>query len=176
MLENINPYKVLIRTGLLNDAKIILDIQQVVISENEFMITVSEEFNKSIDQQRKWIQKIIDNERETIIVAELNGIVVGWLVLQSQNRKRLYHTGSLGMMIHKDFRELGIGKMLINELLHWAELNPLIEKVCLGVLSTNLRAIALYKSMGFVEEGRKVKAIKLNANKYVDDILMYKMV
>ncbi|CAM4004496.1 GNAT family N-acetyltransferase [Lederbergia lenta] len=140
------------------------------------MITVTEEFNKSIDQQRKWIQKILENERETIIVAETNSIVVGWLIFQSQNRKRLLHTGSLGIMIHKDFRDLGIGKMLINELLNWAELNPLIEKVCLGVLATNHRAIALYKSMGFIEEGRKVKAIKLNTNEYVDDILMYKMV
>ena len=60
--------------------------------------------------------------------------------------------------------------------LDWAEKNPLIEKVSLGVLSTNYRAIALYKSMGFVEEGRKIKEIKINENEYVDDILMYKFV
>jgi hypothetical protein len=30
--------------------------------------------------------------------------------------------------------------------------------------------------MGFIEEGRKIKEIKLSENEYKDDILMYKMV
>ncbi len=30
--------------------------------------------------------------------------------------------------------------------------------------------------MGFIEEGRKIKEIKLSENEYIDDILMYKMV
>ena len=111
-----------------------------------------------------------------MIVAEINDKVVGWLAFQSQGRKRLSHVGSLGMMIRKNYRGIGIGKMLIKALLDWAEKNPLIEKVSLGVLSTNRRAIALYKSMGFVEEGRKMKEIKINENEYVDDILVYKLV
>ncbi|WP_328043105.1 GNAT family N-acetyltransferase [Neobacillus mesonae] len=69
-----------------------------------------------------------------------------------------------------------MGKLLIKELLNWAEHNPLIEKVSLGVLSTNQRAIELYKSMGFVEEGRKIKEVKFSDDLYVDDILMYKLV
>lgn len=58
----------------------------------------------------------------------------------------------------------------------WAAQHPLIEKVCLGVFSTNHRVIALYKSMGFAEEGRKIKEFKLNDTEYIDDILMYKFV
>jgi RimJ/RimL family protein N-acetyltransferase len=53
---------------------------------------------------------------------------------------------------------------------------PLIEKVSLGVLSTNQRSIELYKNMGFVEEGRKMKEGKFNEHVYADDILMYKQV
>jgi len=30
--------------------------------------------------------------------------------------------------------------------------------------------------MGFVEEGRKINEIKLHNNKYIDDVLMYRMV
>ena len=75
-------------------------------------------------------------------------------------------------MISKNYRGMGIGKMLLKELIGWAEKNPLIEKVCLGGFSTNHRAISLYKSMGFIEEGRKVKEFKIDENEYVDDILM----
>ncbi len=47
--------------------------------------------------------------------------------------------------------------------------------MCLGVFSTNYRAIALYKRMGFIEEGRKVNEVKLNEKEDMDDILMFKL-
>lgn len=160
----------------MDDAETILNIQQAVVIENQYLILASEEFDRTTEQHKNWIQNILENERDTIIVAEINGAVVGWIVFQSKNLKRLSHTGYFTTMIHKDYRGMGIGKMLINELLNWAEKNPLIEKISLGVLSTNLRAIALYKSVGFVEEGRKIKEVKFGENEYVDDILMYKLV
>jgi ribosomal protein S18 acetylase RimI-like enzyme len=173
---NKNDAEVIIRTGRLDDSKAILDIKRDVISENEYWIASLEEFNKTITQQRDSIQRILENERETIIVAEVNGKVVGCLEFESSTLKKMSHTGSFGIMLHKYYRGMSIGRMLINELLDWAEKNPLIEKVSLGVFSTNFRAIALYKSMGFVEEGRKIKEFKMNENEYVDGILMYKLV
>ncbi len=172
----INKSNLIIRTGQLEDAESVLNIQRAVISEDEFLITVPEEFSNTLQQQINWIQRILTNDRETIIIAKINGKIVGWIAFQSQTRKRLSHSGSFGMMIQKEYRGFGIGKMLINALLDWAVKNPFIEKVGLGVFSTNHRAIALYKSMGFVEEGRKVNEIKMNEHEYADDILMYKMV
>lgn len=171
-----NKSKCIIRTARLEDAESILSIQNSVIAEGEYLITIPEEFNKTPVQQREWIQRITENERENFLVAEINGEIVGWLAFQSQNRKRMSHIGSFGMMISKHYRGKGIGKMLLEELMEWAEKNPLIEKICLGVFSTNQRAISLYKSMGFIEEGRKVKEIKIDENEYVDDILMYRFV
>lgn len=168
-------FKIHIRTGQLDDAKAILDIQRYVIMENKYLISVPDEFDKTLEQQNKWIRKVLGNERETMIIAEKDEEVIGWLVFESPNRKRLSHTGSFETMIHKDYRGKGIGKMLIIELLKWAEKNPLIEKVSLGVFSTNKRAISLYKSIGFIEEGRKNKEIKLSEHEYADDILMYKL-
>ena len=176
MTERKNQGNVIIREGRLEDVEAVLNIQRDVILEDQYLITASEEFHNSVEQQRDWLQKILNNDRETLLVAELNNKVVGWIVFQSPNRKRLAHTGSFGMMIQKEYRGFGIGKKLINELLNWAEKNPLIEKVSLGVFSTNLRAIELYKSMGFIEEGRKINEIKINDDEYADDILMYKMV
>ncbi|QED46282.1 GNAT family N-acetyltransferase [Cytobacillus dafuensis] len=171
-----NNVKANIRTVCLEDATAVLDLQREIVSEGEFFISVIEEYNKTLEQHQDWIRKIIENEREAILVAEMDSKVVGLIVFSSQNLKRLSHTGSITMMIGKEHRNLGIGKLLLNELLTWAQQNPLIEKVSLGVFSTNQRAIALYKNMGFVEEGRKIKEFKLNDNEYIDDILMYKFV
>lgn len=79
-------------------------------------------------------------------------------------------------MISKKYRSKGIGTLLIEALLDWAERNPLIEKESLGVFSNNQKAISLYKRLGFIEEGRKIKKFKIAENEYIDEILMYKFV
>jgi RimJ/RimL family protein N-acetyltransferase len=53
----------------------------------------------------------------------------------------------------------------------WARNNPEVEKIELHVRSTNPAAIALYESLGFVHEGRKVRRIKLYDG-YADDLCM----
>ena len=167
----------IIRNVKLEDAEVLLDIESSVISEGEYFIVVSEEVEKkSIQEEKERIQRILDNLKETLIVAEVTGVVVGSIEFRSQARKRLSHTGSVSMSISKDYRSMGIGKALLKALLDWAEENPLIEKVSLGVFSTNLRAISLYKQMGFLEEGRLIKEYKLNNGEYIDDVLMCKFV
>lgn len=126
------------------------------------MISVIEEYEQTSEQLRNWIEEILENNKEKLIVAESRGQIVGTIVFRSKSTKRLSHTGSFTAMVKKEYRNQGIGKLLIKELLNWAEHNTLIEKVSLGVLSTNQRAIELYKSMGFVEEGRKIKEVKLS--------------
>ncbi|GAB0171564.1 GNAT family N-acetyltransferase [Lysinibacillus sp. CTST325] len=165
-----------IRVAIEEDAATMLEIQKEVLAEETYLITTVEEFKQTINEQREWIQAKITNERETIFIAQYQEEIVGWLVFQSPQRKRLAHTGTFGMMVLNKYRGLGIGKLLIEKLLEWAENNPYIEKISLGVFSTNERAISLYKKMGFVEEGRKINEIKLHDNEYIDDVLMYRMV
>lgn len=165
-----------IRVACLADAQQMLKIQQEVMAEERYFISTEAEFQQTIEGQQAWIQKKLANDRDIILIAECNKTIVGWLAFQSPERKRLAHTGSFGMMVRKDQRGQGIGKRLIEALLTWAAANPLIEKVCLGVLSSNISAIALYRKMGFIEEGRKIHEIKIADNLYVDDVLMYKLV
>ena len=165
-----------IRVACLADAQQMLAILQEVIAEEQYLLSTIEEFQQTIEGQQAWIQTKLANDRETILIAEYNDDIVGWLAFQSPERKRLAHTGSFGIMVRKDYRGQGIGKRLIEALLIWAVANPQIEKVCLGVFSTNVGAINLYRKMGFIEEGRKINEIKVSDNQYIDDVLMYKMV
>ncbi|HDX9577901.1 TPA: GNAT family N-acetyltransferase [Bacillus pseudomycoides] len=101
----------IIRTGKIEDAEAILDIQKSIVSEGEFLISESEKFTKTSSQQKEWVQSILESENETLIVAEKDGEVVGWIVFEiTKNRKRLSHTGSFGILIRKGYRELGIGR------------------------------------------------------------------
>ncbi|WP_059172241.1 GNAT family N-acetyltransferase [Bacillus sp. FJAT-27445] len=168
--------KYTIRKGTIEDAEGTFEVQKSVIAEGGYLMTAPEEFNKTIDQHEEWIKRITASERETLFVADRDGEIAGFIMFQSPDRKRLSHTGSFGIMISKEHRDQGLGKLLLKTLLDWAEKTPLIEKVSLAVFSTNQRAIALYKSFGFIEEGRKVNDVKFGENEYADDILMYKSV
>jgi hypothetical protein len=40
------------------------------------------------------------------------------------------------------------------------------------LLAAAERAIALYRSFGFIEEGRKTRRLKIGPNEYLDDVYM----
>ena len=80
------------------------------------------------------------------------------------------------MSVERAWRGKGVGEGLLHTLMEWAKENPLIEKVGLSVLSSNTRAIGLYKKAGFVEEGRRPREIKMGHGEYVDEILMFRFV
>jgi len=98
------------------------------------------------------------------------------LDFSSGSHKRLAHRGVFGMAVEPDWRRIGIGQGLLTVFIEWAKKNPNLEKICLAVISTNSRALALYEKMGFQEEGRRVREVQFGNNNYVDDILMYRFV
>ena len=107
---------------------------------------------------------------------EAEGAVVGSLDFATPPLRRMRHAGRLGISVEVGWRERGIGRLLLETLLEWARAHPIIEKVTLGVLSTNARALHLYQSLGFVEEGRSPRAFRFGPGEYVDDVLMYQFV
>ncbi|WP_026695393.1 GNAT family N-acetyltransferase [Peribacillus kribbensis] len=164
-------YTYIIRKAIESDAEQILEHIKKVLRENSsFMATSLEEFTTTIDQQKEWI-----NAQSTLgllLVAEVNGIIIGMLNFRLSPRKKFSHQGMFGMSIQERFTSQGIGGALINELLNWAKEDKRVEKISLEVFSNNERAIHLYTKMGFREEGRRIKQAKLSPGEYVDDILM----
>jgi ribosomal protein S18 acetylase RimI-like enzyme len=120
-------------------------------------------------------QKIISLSQHpngVFVVAELDGNLVGHAFLEPRDLAVIAHVVNLTIAVHEGYQGKGIGKKLMGHLIQWAKANPHVEKVELHVRSINEHAIALYKDLGFKEEGRKIKRLKLGPNKYVDDVYM----
>lgn len=167
-----NGGTVTIRTALPEDAKEVLRFIQRIISEAPFLITTEAEFKVSYEQQKQFLNDIFVDDGKLAVVAEYQSKIIGFLDFHKGNKKRIQHQGSLGMSVADEFRNQGVGKAMLTSLLAWAKEHPFIEKVCLEVFSENTNAKALYSNVGFVEEGRKVKAIKVNEDIYYDLISM----
>ncbi len=167
-----NGTSVIIRTVRESDAEAYLALGKSIMSEEIYSLTQADELTLTVEQEQKWLKSNIEDESHLINVAEADAKVIGQLDFSNGHRKRNSHTGEFGMGVHKDFRGLGVGSLLIDALVDWAKDNPGIEKINLCVHQTNDRAIATYKKIGFQVEGLRTKDLKYPNGAYVDTVLM----
>ncbi|HEY1860258.1 MAG TPA: N-acetyltransferase, partial [Gemmataceae bacterium] len=161
-----------VRSAKEDDAGALIEHAKAVLTEGIFGVSQADEFTFTLDEEREWIRQHNESPGDLVLVAEAAGSVVALLFFESGPRKRQAHRGSLHMSVERAWRGKGVGEGLLNVLMAWAKGNPLIEKVGLSVLSSNTRAIGLYKKLGFIEEGRRPREIKMGPREYVDEILM----
>jgi RimJ/RimL family protein N-acetyltransferase len=165
-----------VRTALPDDAAALPGFLRAVAGESSHLLTQSDEFAQTEEEQRTWIQTHLDGPGQIAVVAQSHGELIGVLSFENGHRRRNAHQGDFGMSVRQAWRGLGVGTAMLTRLLQWAADNSNIEKVGLAVFATNLPAIGLYRKLGFAEEGRQPKQIKLGPGCYEDVILMYRFV
>jgi RimJ/RimL family protein N-acetyltransferase len=79
--------------------------------------------------------------------------VIGTCSLTSENMQFSQHRVVLGINIEHGYRNRGLGRRLMESVIAWTRSHTKVEWIDLGVFSTNKRAIALYKSFGFLTWG-----------------------
>ena len=91
-------------------------------------------------------------KKTLFFVAEVDGKIVGFARCEGSKLSRFAHKAEFGICISKEYWSCGIGKVLLENILMWADAVG-IKKISLNVLQTNTKAIQLYKRYGFTEEG-----------------------
>jgi len=97
--------------------------------------------------------------------------VIGCAGLNIFPNPRMRHSASIGIMVHRDYQNQGVGSALMSTLLDLADNWLMLVRVELGVYADNERAIHLYEKLGFKTEGIKRKAAIRNGE-YVDELMM----
>ncbi len=134
------------------------------------------EIDEDVTGRRRKIRRLLDGPRDHLIVAEHAGEVVGEASFRAGPSKRTCHHGLLGLSVASGWRNRGVGRALLTALIDWCREHPDIERVCLWVFANNAPALALYRSLGFVEEGRRVREIRFGPGEYSDDLIMAMLV
>jgi putative acetyltransferase len=124
-------------------------------------------------------ERVVDTEafikqlshNDHMLVAEVNGSVVGCVGLTVSARPRASQAAELGLMIHADYQRQGIGRALMTAILDLADNWLMLKRIELSVFIDNEPAAALYRSMGFVVEGTK-KFAAIRKGVYMDEYLM----
>jgi ribosomal protein S18 acetylase RimI-like enzyme len=106
---------------------------------------------------------------EIQLVALDGADVVGWCDIVSRPHQGFEHVGALGMGVAASYRRHGLGEQLLREALRLAR-DKRLERIELEVFTSNQAAIALYRKLGFQEEGTKRRARRLDCT--YDDVLL----
>lgn len=94
--------------------------------------------------------------------------VVGWCDISIPSLEGFTHTGLLGMGVQRAYRGQGLGRRLLDRTVEAARARG-VERVELEVYASNVPAVRLYETAGFVAEGTKRRARKLDGE--YDDLL-----
>lgn len=109
-------------------------------------------------------------KRNPQFVAVVQDEVVGWCDISRNERPTRAHGGMLGMGIIPAYRNRGLGTRLIEAALGEARRQGFV-RVALSAHADNERAIALYRKVGFVEEGVERDGLCVDS-RYCDIITM----
>lgn len=118
-------------------------------------------------------QKVEPRECRLVAVADGGIVGVAGLHLSGPGLRRS-HVRNLGLCVASQWQGRGVGRRLLTALLDWADNWGQVLRVELHVHADNERAQALYKSMGFFEEGRH-KAYSMTGGRYVDSLSMARL-
>lgn len=96
--------------------------------------------------------------------------VVGWCDITRNDRPIHVHCGTLGIGVLKEYRGQGIGLSLMKAALEKAKRTQ-FKRIELTVREANIRALDLYKKLGFQVEGIKRNSVLIEGI-YEDIIFM----
>lgn len=156
-----------IRIAEETDAGEIVSLFNVMGGESDNLTFGYNDYYLNENQQRLFIKAMRQRHNSLFIVAEIESKIIGYLSFTTMQRGKLVHRGDMGIALLKDYWGFGIGSLLIEYLITWAELSGTISKIELQVRADNKRAIDLYTKWGFVTEGRITRGMKIE-DKYYD--------
>ena len=160
MAINIRPYKT-------DDTQAILDI----VNHNILHSTSLYDYNiRSYEQQKTILEEKI-NKNFPVIVAELDGIVVGFgMYSEFRFREAYQFTVEHSVYVSEDFHGNGVGKQLLQELINLARKQKIHTMI--GVIdSENQSSVVFHEKFGFKTVGI-IKESGYKFDRWLDSVLM----
>lgn len=118
----------------------------------EYILSLKSE---TIQETKNWIDEMPYYKHTFVaaIIEDSKELVVGYIRLSIDDEIRKRHKGKISIAVDTNFQGMGIGSLLMDEMLDFAEKWLMLKKLELTVLIKNEKAINLYIKKGFEKEG-----------------------
>lgn len=149
-----------LRNGTESDGQAVYKNFNLTHAETDFLLSYPDENSFTAAQESKFLSAKAESENEALIVAVVDGAIVGTAGIDAVGGKyKVSHRAEFGISIAKDFWRLGIGKALTDACIDCARAAGYAQ-LELSAVASNEGAIALYKKAGFIEYGRNPKGFR----------------
>ncbi|WP_461813075.1 GNAT family N-acetyltransferase [Faecalimonas sp.] len=166
---------VVFREAVVEDAKEIVDFYNYVGGETSYLSFEKDEYPLDVEAQRENIKETNESSINEMLLAVVDGKIVGIGTINSSHKIKSRHCGELGIVVARAYQGKGIGTSIINQLIDWAKQNGTTTRIQLDTRKDNELAVKLYKKLGFELEGC-LKNSTLLDGKYYDLYVMGMMI
>ena len=167
---------IVLRNAEVSDAADLLDYLKITTSETPYLIREPDEVTLTIEQQKRFLENKLSEERELMLIATIDGKHIGNCSLMGiAPYRRYFHRCEVAIALYQKYCGCGIGKVMMQTVLDVAK-DLDYEQAELEVISDNKTAIALYEKLGFVKYGTFPNNMKYSDGTYANaDWMMKKL-
>lgn len=169
-------FELALREAEQTDAETLIAFLNQVGAESDYMTLDEAGILMDEDQMASFIQYQAESENQLYLLALLDDEIVGLVSITADFHERIRHIGQVFIVVKKAFWNQGLGRILLEEALAWAENNSILRRLELTVQVRNERAVHLYKELGFEIEGLQKRGAYLTEGIFLDVYLMGKLI
>ena len=164
---------VIIRSPRPDEAAALLALKLEYLQDSETVPIQKEEYKYDVAGEAELIGQFAKSANSLLLVAYHDGKMIGNVDLAGNPYFLMRHTGVIGMGVRALYRGCGLGTLLMNAILDWANNQSDLELIWLEVYANNTAGRQLYGNLGFVESGR-INGFFKHGTDYFDKVLMVK--
>ncbi|MEO6325714.1 MAG: GNAT family protein [Thermoanaerobaculia bacterium] len=138
------------------DAEALVAFNVATASDYGRLVPEPDEVLTDVEVQREMLEDLDVTTGPSLLLAAFAGeALAGTVTLFAVSLFKVRHVVELGIAVHPESRRMGVGRVLLEAAIAHATAQPQLEKIVLRVFAENEPAISLYRSAGFIEEGRQ---------------------
>ncbi|HFI0230752.1 TPA: N-acetyltransferase family protein [Streptococcus suis] len=158
------------------DAVAFIDFMNQVASETDYLVMDESGFRFSPEEMERIFEAGIENPGELCLLAKVGSEVIGAISVKSSKQFRISHIGNIFIAIKKDYWGHGLGTILLDEVIEWAQEMEILKRLELTVQVRNQAAVHLYQKMGFMIEGTQVRGARTDEGEWLDLYYMGRLI
>ncbi len=161
-------YELLIREAEPGDAAELVTFLNRVSLETDFTSLDRDGILMTDTEMESFLDKQAHSENQITLLALLNDEIAGLVNVR--------HIGDLFIVIGKKYWNNGLGSLLLEEVIEWAQASGILRRLQLTVQTRNQAAVHLYQKHGFVIEGKQERGAYIEEGEFIDVYLMGRLI
>lgn len=158
------------------DAQALIDFLDLVAVETDYLVMDEGTFPYSLEQTQSILMGSEEAPDQLCLLAKLGKKIIGLINVKAYKPYRISHVGDVFMAVAKEYWSHGIGRILLEEAIIWAQEMDCLKRLELTVQVRNVRAIKLYKSCGFEVEGTQKRGARTDEGEWLDLYYMGRLI